>query len=178
MELSFGKYSVRSFRKSDADSLARYADNYDVARYLRDSFPYPYGRGDAEGWIRFVHAQPLETNFAIAAEHEAIGGIGIRLGDDIHRVGAEIGYWLGEPFWGKGIMTEAVSRFTQYCFDNFTLERIWAGVFDLNRASARVLEKAGYVYEGTLRQAVIKQQVVMDELIYSALRYEWKSRFL
>ena len=173
MELLLGDYSIRSFRRSDADSLARHADNHKVSRFLRDSFPHPYTRADAETWIRFVHSQEPETNFVLADSEEAVGGIGLRMCFDVHRLGAELGYWIAEPHWGKGIMTRAVKEFTAYAFTQYNLERIWAGVFEKNPASSRVLEKAGYRYEGTHRSAVVKDGEVMDEIIFATLVDDW-----
>lgn len=173
MKIELGDYSIRSFRRKDAHALAVHANSYRVSKYLRDSFPHPYSSADAETWIRFVHSQDIETNFALATEEQVIGGIGIRLCPDVHRVGGEVGYWIGESFWGKGIATEALKAFTSFAFPQYGIERIWAGVFEKNPASARVLEKAGYRYEGTHRRAVIKEGEVMDELIYAALAIDW-----
>ncbi len=170
MEIQFGQYVLRPFRKRDIPSLVRYADNINVARNLRDSFPYPYSAADAEGWVKFTSQQNPPRNLAIASDGEAFGGIGLRLHDDVHRCSAEVGYWIGEPFWGRGITAQALSVFTQYAFHNFTVERIYAGVFERNTSSVRVLEKAGYRYEATLQRGVIKDGVVMDELIYVTLR--------
>ena len=172
MKIDIGQWQVRSYRISDLRSLVKYANNKNVSINLTDRFPYPYRERDARRWLQFVTAHEPETNFAIASEDEVIGGIGFELKDDIYRLTAEIGYWVGEPFWGKGIATEAVKAVTQYAFEHFGLERIYANVFESNPASARVLEKAGYTQEGLLRKAVIKDGVIMDLLIYARLRDE------
>jgi RimJ/RimL family protein N-acetyltransferase len=161
---------IRSYRAGDTTALLAHADNRNVSRNLRDRFPYPYTPQAADSWLRHVASQEPETSFAIATVEELIGGIGVELGEDIHQRTGEIGFWLGEPFWGRGIVTSAVVAFTPWAFDRFDLLRIWAGVFDNNRASARVLEKAGYCFEGRLRGAVVKEGRVLDELVYSRLR--------
>ena len=109
-------------------------------------------------------------SYAIASDEEAIGGIGLRWQQDVHRRSAEIGYWVGEPFWGQGIATKAVRALTEYAFVNPGLIRIYASVFELNPASARVLEKAGYTYEGRLRKSVTKDGITIDQLLYAIVR--------
>ena len=163
-------YRIRSYRAGDAAALVGQADNRNVSRNLRDRFPYPYTPTAAAGWLKHVAAEEPETSFAIATAEELIGGIGIELGEDIHHRSGEIGFWLGEPFWERGIVTSAVVAFTPWAFERFDLVRIWAGVFDRNRASARVLEKAGYLLEGRMRGAVVKDGRVLDELIYAQVR--------
>ena len=113
--------------------------------------------------------QKPEDNFAIASEHEAIGGIGLEIQEDERRLSAELGYWLGEPFWGQGIATMAVQALTAYGFENFTLNRIYAYVYEINPASARVLEKAGYTREGILRHGVIKGAEPLDVWLYAVV---------
>lgn len=170
MEIRFGQYTLRPFRKRDIPALVRHADNINVSRNLRDSFPYPYTQADAEGWVKFTLQQSPPRNLAIANESEAFGGIGLKLQDDVHRLSAEVGYWIGESYWGRGIVVEALKVFTDYVFQTFPVERIYAGVFERNLASMRVLEKAGYFHESTLQRGVVKDSVVMDELIYVTLR--------
>ena len=111
-------------------------------------------------------AQPT-TDFCIEVHGAAVGGIGIRLGQDVHRHTAEVGYWLAEDFWGRGIMSETVAAFTNFCFENFPLRRIYAEPFSNNPASARVLEKTGFVLEGRLRNNVIKDGKILDSLLYA-----------
>jgi RimJ/RimL family protein N-acetyltransferase len=170
MELKLKTCTIRPWRRGDEKSLARHANNYNVWRNVRDRFPHPYTVKDAQEWINQAAAEYPQTNFAIAIDGEAGGGIGLMLQEDIHRCAAEIGYWLGEDFWGRGIMSEAVSAFTDWGFANFELSRIYAGVLDWNPASARVLEKAGYQFEARLRKAVVKENRVMDELIYAVVQ--------
>ena len=170
MELPFGKFKIRSFRKSDAGALVEYGNNRNVSKFLRDSFPYPYRKADADGWLRYVANEDPESNFAIADSTELVGGIGLRFYNDVYRCGAELGYWLGEPHWNKGIVSGAVAAFVGYAFETFEIERIWATVYDGNAGSARVLEKAGFKREGTLRRSVIKDNQVLDTFMYALLR--------
>ncbi len=162
--------SLRAWRRGDEPALVRYANNRRVAAHLRDRFPHPYTPADARAWIAHVEAEQPRLSFAVATATEAIGGIGLVVGSDIYRRSAEIGYWLGEPFWGRGIATRAVRQLTETAFAEHDLVRIWAGVFAGNPASARVLEKAGYELEGRLRQAVTKWEVNHDMLLYARLR--------
>jgi RimJ/RimL family protein N-acetyltransferase len=170
MEIELKTCVIRPWRAGDAGSLVAHANNYKIWRNMRDRFPHPYTAEDAREWIRRASEESPRINFAIVVDGEAAGGIGLILNGDIHRCSAEIGYWLGEAFWGRGVVTEAVRAMTQWAFDNFNLSRIYAGVLEWNPASMRVLEKAGYQFEGRLRMAVIKQNQVMDEFIYSIVR--------
>lgn len=170
MEIDLGEFKIRSWTLRDEAALTKYANNRRIWINLRDAFPYPYTEKDARAWIRQATGQTPETSFAIALPEEAIGGVGIHLQEDVFRRTAEIGYWLGEPFWGRGIVTRAVKTFGEYAFMNFDLARLQAGVFAWNPASARVLEKAGYTCEGRLRKNVIKDGKMTDWLVYARLR--------
>ena len=170
MEIELKTCVIRPWRPGDEGSLIANANNYKIWRNMRDRFPHPYTAEDAREWIRRVGEESPCANFAIVVDGEAVGGIGLILNGDIHRCSAEIGYWLGEAFWGRGVVTEAVRALTQWAFDSFNLSRIYAGVLEWNPASMRVLEKAGYQFEGRLRKAVVKQNQVMDEFIYSIVR--------
>lgn len=150
----------------DAPSIAKYANNRKIWTNLRDAFPYPYGLQDAESFIsRSIASNPI-TVFAIATQSEVIGSIGLLLGKDVHRFTAELGYWLAEPFWGKGIMTQAVKSLTDYATSDLKLHRIFAEPYTTNPASARVLEKAGFLCEGILRSNVFKDGKVLDQYLY------------
>lgn len=147
-------------------SLAGHANSRKVWLALRDLFPHPYTAADARKFLeKAINALPV-TDFCIEVSGEAVGGIGIRLGNDVHRHTAEFGYWLGEDFWGRGIMTEAVMAFTDFCFKSFSLCRIYAEPFANNSASARVLEKAGFTFEAQLRNNVVKDRKLLDSLLY------------
>ncbi len=170
MNLKFGKYVIRDWRIDDALSIAKYANNREIWINLRDGFPYPYQLPDAENFLSKVAQQNPRTVFAIANDKEAIGSIGLKFGEDVHRFTAEMGYWLAEPFWNKGIMSEVVIRFADFAFEKFKLNRIFAGPYVGNSASARVLEKAGFVLEGTLRASVFKDGKVLDQFLYAKIR--------
>lgn len=133
-----------------------------------DSFPSPYTHADAEQWISFTRQEP-QTHFAIEVRGEAVGGIGLELGEDVERRSAEIGYWLGEEFWGRGIVPAAVGGLTRYGFETFGLTRIFAVPFASSSASIRVLEKCGYVREGILRRGAVKEDIVLDQILYSII---------
>lgn len=170
MEIDMGGYMLRSWRAGNEEALARYANNRNVWINLRDSFPHPYTVEDAIAWVQLQKDKEPAQNFAIATADEVIGGIGIKLQEDVHRGSAEIGYWLGELFWNRGITTRALQALTGYAFDNFDLVRLYATVFEWNPASARVLEKAGFTYEARLRKSVIKDGKVIDEFLYALVR--------
>jgi len=170
VELLLPGCTVRSWRRGDEASLARHANNRNVWINLRDAFPHPYTLEDAEAWIAWVGAHRVETQFAIAVGDVAVGGIGYDVQPDVHRVSAELGFWLGEPFWGRGIMTEAVRAVSAYAFERHPLKRLFASVFAWNPASMRVLEKAGYEREGVLRHSALKDGRVTDQVIYSSIR--------
>lgn len=151
----------------DAPALADHANNKNIWLNLRDVFPYPYGIHDAESFIVHVIAAKPATVFAIATQSEAIGSIGLVPGEDVHRYTAELGYWLAEPFWGKGITTQAVNCLTAYAIQDLKLHRVFAEPFTTNQASARVLEKAGFTCEGILRSSAFKDNKIRDQFIYS-----------
>ena len=170
MELDLGPCTIRSWSVDDQDDLVRHADDREVWINLRDRFPHPYTAADAQAWFRHVAEVTPETNFAIAVDGAAVGGIGISLNDDVFRRSAEIGYWLGRPFWGRGIATSAVTEMTAWAFAHFDLCRLYAGVFEWNPASARVLERAGYLLEGRLRRNVTKNGRTIDQFLYALVR--------
>ena len=160
---------IRPWRKEDAVSLQRHADNRRIWLNLRDVFPHPYTIANAEFFLELVAKEEPLATFAIATESEAVGCIGLRLGVDVHRQTAELGYWLGEPFWGRGMMTEAVAAFTAEAFRRYDVVRIFAEPFATNTASIRVLEKAGFTCEGMLRANVIKDGKILDTFLYAKL---------
>ncbi len=164
-----GKYIIRDWQVEDAPSIARYANNRKIWLNLRDLFPHPYNLEDAESFVERVTKVNPKTVFAIATKDEAIGSIGLMPGEDVHRFTAEMGYWLAEPFWGKGIMTEAVRMITEFAIHDLKLKRVFAEPYTINTASARVLEKAGYTYEGVLRSNVFKDGKVLDQFVYSCV---------
>ena len=167
MQLSLNTCVVRSWRTSDAEPLARHANNRKIWINLRDAFPHPYTARDARDFIRSVVRRTPETLFAITVSDEPVGGIGFVLHQDVERVSAEIGYWLAEPFWGRGIATEALAAVTRYAIETHALTRIYAVPFAWNAASCRVLEKAGYVLEARLRNSAIKDGQLIDQMQYA-----------
>jgi [ribosomal protein S5]-alanine N-acetyltransferase len=158
---------LRPWRAGDETSLVRHADDRDVWVNLRDQFPHPYTQSDADGWIAFASSQSPPTSLAIEVESQAVGGVSLRLHDDVERVSAEIGYWLGRAFWNRGVMTDAVRAMTRYGFEQFALTRVYAMPFAANAPSQRVLEKAGYVREGILRRSAIKDGLVTDQMLFA-----------
>lgn len=169
MQTSLRTCRLRPWRHTDLDSLVRHANDPRVARTVRDHFPQPYTRADGEKWIAHTTAEGRANNLAIEVEGRAVGGIGMIPGEDVHRIRAEVGYWLGHAYWGRGIMTEAVTAFSAYLLDEREFIRLEAPVFETNPASARVLEKSGYHLECRQRRAAIKEDRVIDLLLYVRL---------
>lgn len=176
IELSVAGCSLRPWRMSDVDALTRYANNRAIWLNLRDRFPHPYTRRDARDYVSMLRDSRDENVFAIDVSGEAVGSIGFIGQSDVERVSAEIGYWLGEPFWGRGIISAALSATTRFAFDRHHrsgtadppgLSRLFALPFARNGASCRVLEKAGYVVEGRLRHSAIKDGVLLDQVLYA-----------
>jgi RimJ/RimL family protein N-acetyltransferase len=167
MKLILTHAEVRSLEARDVDSIATHANNREIWLNLRDRFPYPYTRADAQGYIRASRKMAPECNFAIAVEGTAVGGIGFHLQGDVERISAEIGYWLAKPFWGRGITTEALVALTKYAIDTHGLTRVYALPFAFNVASCRVLEKAGYLLEARLRRSAIKDGRIVDQMQYA-----------
>jgi ribosomal-protein-alanine N-acetyltransferase len=167
VQLMLKTCDVRSWRTSDAESLLRHANNRNIWLNLRDAFPHPYTKHDARAYIRSVRERTPETTFAIAVDDEAVGSVGFVLRTDVERVSAEIGYWLAEPYWGRGITTEALAALTKYAIGTHGLTRIYALPFAWNLPSCRVLEKAGYVLEARLRRSAIKDGQITDQMQYA-----------
>lgn len=167
MMLKLERCELRSWRVSDAESMVRYANNRKIWLNLRDAFPSPYTRPDAERFIAAALEARPECRFAICVGDEAVGSIGYRLHTDVERISAEIGYWLGEPFWGKGIMSDALGAVTRHAIREHGLTRVFAVPYDWNPASFRVLEKSGFVLEGRMRKSAIKDGTVLDQLLYA-----------
>src|SRR6059058_1973539 len=167
MQFVLERCTIRPWRLDDAESLARHANNRKIWLAVRDLFPHPYTIQDAHEFLQRTISEEPTMKFCIEIEGAAVGGIGVHPGQDVHRHTATVGYRLGEEFWGRGIMTEAVTVVTDFCFENFPLRRISAEVFANNPASARVLEKAGFIFEGRLKNHVVKEGQVLDSLLYT-----------
>ena len=168
------KCRIRKWELSDAKDLAAGLSNKKVQDNLRDGLPYPYTEQDGKDFISaMLSADENETfAFAITVDNTVIGSIGIFRQENIHRQTAELGYYIAEEYWGKGIMTEAVRQICEYVFRESDIIRIYAEPFVYNIASCRVLEKAGFQYEGTLRSNAVKNGKVMDMKMYSLLKEE------
>lgn len=164
------EFKLRYWKNSDVDSLVKYANNKNIAVNLTDMFPYPYTRQDAEKFIAYATSDTPNHLFAIEIDHKAVGSIGIHPQNDIHRLNAELGYWLAEPFWGKGIITSAIRQVVNYTFDNTDVERIFARPFGTNIASQKVLEKNNFRLEARFEKILIKNGELKDELIYAIRR--------
>jgi RimJ/RimL family protein N-acetyltransferase len=159
---------------TDADALVRHANNANVARQLRDRFPHPYTRANAQAFLKAAVSASDASNLAIEVDGEAIGAVGYVIGTDVERYSAEIGYWLGESYWGRGIVTEALILVTDHVFASANLLRLFALPFADNAGSIRVLEKAGYTREATLRSSSVKFGQPRDQALYARLNAEWR----
>jgi len=173
------KCRIRKWELSDAKDLAAALSNKKVQDNLRDGLPYPYTEQDGKEFISaMLSADENETfAFAITVDNMVLGSIGIFRQGNIHRQTAELGYYIAEEYWGKGIMAEAVKQICEYVFGNSDIIRIYAEPFAYNIASCRVLEKAGFQYEGTLRSNAVKNGKVIDMEMYSLLKEECEWRF-
>jgi RimJ/RimL family protein N-acetyltransferase len=165
---------VRLWRMEDAESIVRHANNINVARQLRDRFPHPYTRANAMGFLKAATSAPEPSNLAIDVGGEAVGAIGYVPGIDVERYAAEIGYWLGESHWGRGIVTEALLLVTAHVFDASNMLRLFALPFADNASSIRVLEKAGYVREARLRSSSVKYGEPRDQMLYARINEHWR----
>lgn len=161
------KCTLRSWSETDLDDLVKFANNFNIAKNMTDAFPYPYTREDGEKFIASACQLKPARLFAIVVAGQAVGSIGIFPQADIHAKNAEMGYWLSEDFWGQGIMPEAIGQLVEYGFKAFDLTRIFARPFGTNKASQRVLEKAGFTLEARFEKALFKQGEYLDELIYA-----------
>ena len=169
MKLALRTCTVRSWDPRDLASLVEHANNRRIWLNLRDRFPHPYTRQDGLEFLKQARSAAPETFFAIDVDGAAVGGIGFVLQPDVERVSAEIGYWLGESFWGKGIASEALAAVTKHAITTFGLTRLFALPFASNTASSRVLEKCGYVLEARLVRSAIKNGAIIDQLQYAYL---------
>ena len=174
MNLKGSRCIVRRWRMSDAAALVRHGNSLAVARQLRDRFPHPYTRNDAHRFLAFAVGADEPVNFAIEVDGEAAGAIGYVRSADVERFSAEIGYWLGEAHWGRGITTEAVQLLTGHLFEAANLLRLFALPFADNARSIAVLEKAGYVREGILKSSAVKYGVPRDQAMYARINSAWK----
>ncbi|MCR5576066.1 MAG: GNAT family N-acetyltransferase [Oscillospiraceae bacterium] len=163
---------IRRWRLEDSRSLAKNLSNRKILDYLRDGLPYPYTEADAEAYISAMLAADADKAFAFAVtlDDEAVGSIGAFRCENIHSRTAELGYYLGEEYWGRGCMTSAVRQLCAYIFENTDIIRIFAEPFSYNVGSCRVLEKAGFRYEGTLHSNAVKNGKVLDMKMYALVK--------
>lgn len=163
-------FTLRPWNINDLDSLVSNANNKKIAQYMTDQFPHPYTIEKGKAFIEFAtKGSPLHI-FAIDINGKAVGGIGVHPQMDIQCKNAELGYWLAEPFWGKGIVTKAIGQMIDYGFKNFDIDRIFARPFGTNKGSQRVLEKSGFVLEARFEKTLFKNGEYLDELVYAVRR--------
>jgi len=167
VRIECGTCVVRDWARSDKDALLRFANNRNVWRNLAHIFPHPYTETDAERWFSYLERMSEPTHWAIEVEGQAVGGIAVMVREGIYIKSAGFGYWLGEPYWGRGIMTEAVKAVSRYAMSRFGLIRLESPVFEWNPASMRVLEKCGFVREGVSRASVFKDGQVINQVVYA-----------
>ena len=158
---------LRSYTLADVKALAKIANNKNISNNLRDGFPNPYKENDAQNFIKMCMDKEVQSVFAIIYKGDLAGSIGLHLQEDIYRCTAELGYFIAESFWNKGIATKSVAMITKFGFESLHLNRIFAGIFETNKASMRILKKNGFVLEGIKRKAVFKNQQILDEYHYA-----------
>jgi len=174
--LARGPAVVREWTEGDAAELVAQANDRRVSDTLRDAFPHPYGPEEAQRFLAMARERVPPSLFAIVADGRIAGGIGYVPHGDVERAGAEVGYWVAASHWGRGLATAALQALTDHAFGAHPeLRRLWAVPFATNPASARVLEKAGYTREGTLRQSALKHGRVLDQWMYALVRDEWEA---
>ena len=160
-------FTLRPWTIKDLSSLVKYANNREIAKNMTDKFPHPYTEENGRVFIDFATKDFPVHIFAIDVNGEATGGIGIHPQTDILHKNAEIGYWLAEPFWGKGIITKAIPHILDFAFKTYDVTRVYARPFGSNLASQRVLEKAGFTLEAQIEGNIYKNGAFQDELIYA-----------
>ena len=161
------EFKLRSWNLNDLKSLVKYANNYNIAKNLTNQFPHPYSKENGEAFIAMATKNDPLTIFAIEINGQAAGGIGLHPQQDIHCKNAELGYWLAEPYWGKGIITQAIKQIVAYGFKTFEIDRIFARPFENNIGSQKALIKSSFVLEGKFDKVLYKNGEYLDELIYA-----------
>ena len=162
--------TLRPMRESDLENLVKYANNPQIEANLSDRMPYPYTMEEGEKFMKEVLSTDPHNRMVIALEDQMIGLIGIHPQEDIFQINGELGYWLGEPYWGQGFMTEAIKQMIPYAFETFDIQRIFARTFGRNVPSQKVLEKAGFQLDAIIKKSLIKHGIPEDEVIYSVHR--------
>jgi [ribosomal protein S5]-alanine N-acetyltransferase len=175
MKISFENGYLRPWEINDAEELAIIADNKKISDNLRDGFPNPYSIEDAYKWLDLViPVNDPPKYFAIIVRKKLAGSIAIITKEDIYRKNIEIGYFLAEEYWGKGVITNAIKAITSYAFREFDIIRVYAEPFADNQGSRRALEKAGFRCEAVFKNYVIKNGIIKDSCIYSVLKEEFQ----
>jgi ribosomal-protein-alanine N-acetyltransferase len=160
---------LRPWKIEDAEQLASIANNKKIWLNLRDRFPHPYNMDNAKEWLKdHVNETPVQ-HFCIEYDGSVAGSIGVIPKDDVYRKSIEIGYFVGEPFWGKGIATKAIALLLEYIKIHFDVIRVYAEVFDHNKASMHALRKNGFYLESIRRKAAIKDGILQDDCIWVKL---------
>jgi RimJ/RimL family protein N-acetyltransferase len=160
-------FILRPWSIKDLESLVKNGNNFNIAKNMTDKFPHPYTLENGKTFIEFATKNSPPNMLAIDVEGNAVGSIGIHPQEDIQRKNAELGYWLGEPFWGKGIISKAIPQMVEYGFKNFDITRIYARPFGTNKASQKVLEKSGFKLEAKFEKSLFKNGEFLDELVYA-----------
>jgi len=163
--------NIRNWETSDAERLSKIANNFAIAKWLTNKYPYPYSLDDAKAFIAFANEAETPNVFAITLDDEVIGAIGIHPQDDIWSKNAELGYWIAEDYWGQGIATLAIKELVVYGFNHLNLNRIFARPFGTNIGSRKALEKAGFRLEANLPKTIWKNDQWYDECIYAIRQY-------
>lgn len=163
-------FILRPWQEKDLENLVRFANNYDIAKFMNDQFPHPYTHEAGKSFLKMATSGTPPNILAIVVEGSAAGGIGIHPGRGIERKNAEMGYWLAQPFWGKGIATKAIAQMIDHAFKNWDIDRIFARPFHTNTASQKALQKAGFTLEARLKKTFFKNGEYFDEMIYAVRR--------
>ena len=163
---------LRDFNIEDARELVAVVNNKKLLDNLRDGIPFPYTEEDAKEFIGMMLAAEKDSRytFAIAYGGKIVGCIGVTRQENVHRLTGELGYYVAESYWGLGIMTEAVKQLCGFIFEKTDIIRIFAGAFSFNPASCRVLEKAGFEFEGVMKKNAIKNGRVTDMRMYALVK--------
>lgn len=159
--------TLRPWHTDDLKDLVEMANNKEIAKYMADVFPHPYGEDNGKAFIEMANSKTPQSIFAIVVDGKPVGSIGLHPQADILRKNSEIGYWIGEPYWGKGIATQAIEQIVKYGFATMDVERIFARIFHSNIPSQKVIEKAGFIVEGRFEKTIYKNGEFLDELIYA-----------
>jgi RimJ/RimL family protein N-acetyltransferase len=174
MEIFSEGILLRPWAISDASNLAIVANNKKIAENVRDGFPFPYSVRDAHDWLNIILPENFPPRFfAIISDSQLVGSIGIITKTDIYRKNVEIGFFISEDFWGKGIATKAIKAATSYAFREFDIVRVYAETFSDNTRSQKALQKAGFKLEATLKKNIVKNEVIKDSCIYSVLKEDF-----